>query len=915
MKESRTIQHHAKGLTAAVAAGLMIAVPLAWQLPAQAQMNIVMEEIVVQARLRSPAEQLVSERMDDDVAMDYIGSEFISRVGDSTVAAALRRMSGLSLVNGKFVYVRGLGERYSRTLLNGAVVPSPDLTRSVIPLDLFPTSIVDSLAVQKVYSADMQAAFGGGAVNIRTKSIPNDFTYGLNLGLGKDTGNASRHKTYAGGSDDQWGKDDGTRALPAAVLNALREYQGNIEPQNIFAARNGAGMATTIVEARRLNRELGLALNRNLTIQEVGDEPNYDLKGYIGNNHYLDEDWELGYLASASYKRGWDDTEAVSRNFSFPDERFEVARESTRKTDLHANINLGVRYTNDHLVETMSLYLRNTDDETAIRDFFNENAERSEGRGFREYRIKFEQRSLTVNQIKGEHYLGADTRDKLNEWLPDWLPLKRLWEYLPEDSLVNWKYSAARAITRIPNEVSVRAAIKTDPGTAAVLSSTVTQDTRSALFRFTDLEDRVENAGLTWVLPLTFGAFSLLEVSGGYEWDRKWRVYAQQQLSLGTNNPATEGLLTGELGQVYSDTNLMNDANNFELGVPGANNQSYLAATTTDAAFGKLDWTWDDTWRLTAGLRWEDYGQVALDWNINGYSATQPQVATDADTLRDAVFKDDQLYPSLALTWMTEWWAEVFQLRLGYSETVVRPDLREITDSGYIDPITGAIVVGKPGATPAAIRNIDTRAEWFFNSGDNLTLSLYHKDIKDPIEFFEAAASDTNTAREIINAEQGEIIGLEVEVLKSLGFLEFMGDWGEALFMQGNLTLQETEITAGSEADAPTNPVRPMTGASEHVVNLIIGFDSFNAEHAATLSYNVFGERLYTAGRNGAPDSYEQPFHSLDFTYTWYPTDFITVKFRMRNLLDEVIQIEREGVEVFAEAPGQQFVLDFQWDY
>ena len=883
----------------------------AWNPPALAQFEIVIEEIVVQARLKSSAEELVGERMDDDVVMDLIGAEFISRVGDSTVASALRRVSGLSLVNDKFVYVRGLGERYSRTLLNGAVVPSPDLTRSVIPLDIFPTSIVESLAVQKAYSPDMQAAFGGGSVDIRTKAIPDDFIYGVNLGLGVDTGNESKHRTYAGGSDDEWGKDDGTRAIPQAILNALREYQGSIEPQNIFSARNARGMATTIVEARQINRELGLALNRNLSIQEEADEPNYDLKGYIGNNHYLNDEWELGYLVSVSYKRGWDDAETTARNLTFPDQRFEVDRESTRKTDLHGNINLGVRYTNDHLVETMSLYLRNTDDEAAIRDYFNENNEKRDGSGFREYRLRFEERTLTVHQIRGEHYLGADTFEKLNEWLPDWKLLQRLQDWLPEDSKIDWKHSEARAVTSIPNEVTVNAGTVTDRDTAAVLSSTVNRDARAAIFRFTDLEDRVENGDISWVLPFTFDA-SVLEVSVGYEWDRKWRVYAQQQLSLGTLSPSSSDVLTGALSGVYSNANLTNAANSFEVGVPGANNQSYLAATTTDAAFGKVDWTWDDTWRLMLGARWEDYGQVALDWNINGYSVTQPQVATDVDTLRNAVFKDDKFYPAFALTWMTEWWAEIFQLRFSYSETVVRPDLREITDSGYIDPITDALVLGKPGATPSELANLDLRAEWFFDSGDNLTLSFYHKDIQDPIEFFEAAASDTNTAREIINADEGEILGMEIEGLKSLGFL---GEWGEAFFLQGNLTFQDTEITAGAEADAPTNPVRAMSGASEHVVNFILGYDSFNAAHAATLSYNVFGERLYTAGRNGAPDSFEQPFHSVDFTYTWFPTDFITLKLRLRNLLDEEISIEREGVEVFAEAPGQQMALNFQWDF
>lgn len=901
-----------KKISAAVALAISssVSTSTAYAQDARPEVDIAnpMEEVVVQARLKSSAEELIGERMDDDVVMDFIDAEFISRVGDSTVAGALRRVSGLSLVNDKFVYVRGLGERYSSTLLNGSVIPSPDLTRSVIPLDLFPTTIVESLAVQKVYSPDMPAAFGGGSVDIRTKGIPDDFTYGIDVGIGVDSENESKHLSYDGGSDDEWGTDDGTRALSGFIRSTMNEYQGNVEVQNLLSAMQSRDMPNaSLADAQLLNRELAVALNRNLSIQEEDDDPNYELKGHIGNNFYLSDEWEFGFLAGASYKRGWDDTESTARNFQFPDERFEIERESNRKTDLHGNINLGLRFTDDHRIETLSMYLRNTDDETAIRDYFNENREKSDGIGFREYRITFEERDLTVNQIMGEHYFGAATREKL----PDWGIINWLEDVLPEESKINWKYSESRAATDIPNEVTIAGTTTNDPITGAVLSSAVDLDTRAAVYRFTDLQDKVENGGWSWVVPLITES-SVIELSGGYEWNRKHRLYEQQQFSIGAFRVNDPSVLEGPLSQVFSEENILDPTNDFIFGVPGANNQSYIAATMTDAVFGKLDWTYDETWRVMLGLRWEDYSQVALDWNINGYTIENPQVTTDVATLEEAVFKEDEIYPSIAVTYMTEWWAEIFQLRFGYSETVVRPDLREITDSGYIDPITDALVLGNPGVIPSDIKNYDIRAEWFFDSGDNLTVSFYLKDIQNPIEFFEAAASDTNTAREIINAEEGEVYGMEIEGLKSLGFL---GDWGDAFFLQGNVTIQESEITAGAKADAPTNNVRELTGASEYVVNAIIGYDSFNSQHAATLSYNVFGERLFVAGRNGAPDGYEQPFHSLDFTYTWFPTDYITLKLRLRNLLDEEITIEREGVETFTEAPGQIIAVNFQWDF
>ena len=129
------------------------------------------EEVVVVGKFLNVAQQLLNERREEDSVIDVLDTESISRLGDSTVANAMRRMTGVSLVGGKFVYVRGLGERYSSTTLNGAAIPSPDLTRNVIPLDIFPASIVSGLSVQKTFSPDIRANFAGGLIDVRTTAF------------------------------------------------------------------------------------------------------------------------------------------------------------------------------------------------------------------------------------------------------------------------------------------------------------------------------------------------------------------------------------------------------------------------------------------------------------------------------------------------------------------------------------------------------------------------------------------------------------------------------------------------------------------------------------------------------------------------------------------------------------------------
>ena len=343
----------------------------------------------------------------------------------------------------------------------------------------------------------------------------------------------------------------------------------------------------------------------------------------------------------------------------------------------------------------------------------------------------------------------------------------------------------------------------------------------------------------------------------------------------------------------------------------GGGDDSYIAVIVTEAAFGKFDWTINDSWRLSAGARWEDYRQLALEWNPISYSLANPRISTDPDVLDRSSFQLDDIYPSVSLTYVTQFWAEVFQLRFGWSETVVYPDLREINNTSYIDARTGTLTRGNPDVVPSTITNLDVRAEWFFNGGDNLTLRFFAKDIADPIEFFQVGASDTNRSREIINAESGEITGLEIEGLKKLGGI--LGDFGAPFFIQGTITLQDSELVAGDKASAPTSPVRSIAGASEYVVNAILGFDSMDARHTATVSYNVFGERLFLAGRLSGPDAFEQPFNSVDLTYSWYPTDNITVQAKAKNLLDEEVVIEQRGVQTFVEKPGSSVSVSFEW--
>lgn len=868
----------------------------------------VVEEVIVIGRFYDAAAALVEERKDDSYVTNILGADDISRLGDSTVAAALRRISGVTLVNDKFVYVRGLGERYSSTSLNGARIPSVDLTRSVIPLDIFPTYAVDSLRLQKSFSPNQPAAFGGGNIDIRTRGLPDGLVFGIEVGSGLNSETRGDVLTYNGGDDDIWGTDDGSRALSGELLAQVNRFRGEIGVQSILSTLRAQGAPeTTFQEAQAINRELALLLNRDISLKEKDADPDLDVKAYVGNNYFLTDDLELGFLVSGAYDRAWRETVRLNRNFRFPDERTDEERESKFSVSLSGIANVGARYADDHEVVLTAMYLRNTDDETAVRTFFNENRQRSEGFGFQDVRIEFEEREIQVYQARGEHRWGAATREVASRFLPE-----RLVDMIPDGLQYTWFYSDSEAATEIPNRVNVALDGPTDPVTGEMLNPAVRTVAEAADYRFTELDDEVEDYGGALMLPLYFDK-SYLELATGFQHTRQARTYEQVQFALGLFGVQDQAIRRLPLGDVFSDANITDPRNNFEISRAGANNESYIAATMTDAWFASLDWTLLETWRLAAGVRWEQYRQVALDLNPFGFGVGRPVVTTDPDVLLSNVFNDDTYYPAVSLTWISEdFFAETFQLRFGYSETVTRPDLREITRASYVDPLTNDLVFGNPGVTPAELTNYDVRAEWFFRNGDNFSISLFYKDIENPIEFFEAPASDTNIAREIVNADSAELYGVEVEWLKELGFLHPSFD---AFFVQGNLTWQDSELVAGPRANAPTNAKREMVNAAPWTFNLQLGYDAPNGKHSATLAYNVFGERLFVAGRNGAPDGFEQPFHALDLTYFWYPTDQISVKAKVQNLLNDTVTIERQGVTTFEEDIGRTFALSVSWDF
>ncbi|MEM7078721.1 MAG: TonB-dependent receptor plug domain-containing protein [Pseudomonadota bacterium] len=872
------------------------------------------EEVVVIGRYKAAATDIVSERMDSSVPVDMLDAESISRVGDGDVAAALRRVPGLTLVQDKFVYVRGLGERYSSAQLNSANVPSPDLTRNVLPLDIFPAEIVDALSVSKAYSPELPASFGGGNIDIRTKRVPEDRVLSFKLNTGLNSQNGDDGFTYRGGDDDRWGEDDGTRALPGALAQAINTYQGSFSPSNVLQVLNRDGGFHTIGEAEAINRDLAVLLNRDVDVRDkdlpvdVGAELTGGYRWFLGN------DWEFGFLGLVSYGDKWRNRERINRRISNPETDFSQTNRTVRNTSLTGSLNLGVSFLGEHEIGSNTMYLRNTEDEAAIsltcaEGQFNDCADGSPSQG-RIAELRYEQRELEVQQLSGSNELGYDTLDRLPEWL-DFLEKFALTKY-------TWFWSDSTATTDIPSEVRMEAVDNLDPVTRAVLDSRIRSTLTAGKYTFSDLEDEVESNGWDLTVPFAGDGWDL-EFAGGYDYSRKVRSFDQLTFGLGSTDGNFATVASGTPSQVFSDANIADPNNGIgvALNIGQFGEESYAAAQIVEASWGKFDLLLNETWRIAGGARYEDYVQVSIPLNLLAFGRSR--IGATPEEIREGIIATDEYYPSLALTYIRPYfWADEFQFRVAWSETVARPDIREVTESIYIDPLTEARVQGRSSLRPSDLTNFDIRAEWLWESGDSFTVSAFLKEIDAPIETVQGGASEDNILFTFVNGERGEISGIEVEGLKNLGFL---GDWGSAFYVAGNATFSDSELDldrARPGAASITNDSRRLTQHSEWVLNLQLGWDSFDAKHAATLVYNAFGERIFFAGIDGNDDAFEQPFHSLDLVYSWYPTENLTLKVKLQNLLDQKLEIDQRGsagnVTVIEQDVGTNFVVDLKWE-
>ncbi|MFC3078128.1 TonB-dependent receptor domain-containing protein [Phenylobacterium terrae] len=797
------------------------------------------EELVVRGRYIPEVMRETSE------VTSVATAEDLQRQGDDTAALALTRLAGLSVVSGKFVYVRGLGERYSSAMLNGSPLPSPEPLQRVVPLDLFPSNVLASVNVQKTYSVNYPGEFGGGLIDLRTLAVPDEpfLTVGASIGANFET-TLKRGLTYYGGDLDWLGVDDGTRKLPSAVRAAI-ETGRRIDSTNFSDA-----------ELQVIGQSFQ---NANINVlQNLGDVPfngSFDISG--GRSWALD--WgTLGFVAVGGFDSSWSTRRATQQEGVVSLDGLSVQEDLTSfstQNDIVINALVsGALEMDNHAIQWTNFYVRNVTKET--RSVEGESARASNF--IRDDHTAWYQRELFDTQLTGEHEFG--------------------------DLEIDWRGSYARTERDAPYERQVRYRL--------VDGNYLHNPQSDANFiRFGELEDTAASAAVDFRYRWENPWFTDTTLSAGLAWMDTDRFSDQRVFRFTTTTTPPLSFQMQRVDYLYSDYNI--GPNGLILrevtGSEGA--AAYEAGLTTRAAYAQFEGEVLPAVRLTLGVRYEEGEQTvqAVDLFDTGVP------------LEGRKLENDYVLPAGTITWN---FAEDQQLRFGASKTIARPQFREQAPQLYLDPESDRTFIGNPFLLDSELLNLDLRYERYFDRGQFATLGAFYKDIDRPIESV-VNESGSGLQQSFLNAPRAVLYGVEGEFKKyfepSFG-VSWIDD--KRWLIAANYTYTKSEVRADegdvvfprTEAGRPAPATTFVTdgsrlqGQSEHLANLQFGFESLDEMTQATFLLNYASERITARGQAGAPDFVQDPGVMLDFTFRHRFENWgreFTFGVEARNLLGE----------------------------
>ena len=845
-----------------------------------------LDQVVVSAKAITRGENAVMQLQKKSYKIqDGISAQEMSKLASGTVASAMTKVTGATVEDGKYINVRGLGDRYSLTQLDGLIMPGADPYRNSASLDLIPTSILDNVITSKTFTPDQPGTFTGGNVDVKTKSFPETESLTLSLSAGYNTvdNGQSGFLTDEGGSRDWLGYDDGSRARPS-ILNeeGIGEYlTKDVEFDARFGNQVAANKATEVVNA----------FNRKFDNNTRTSGINQGISLNYGNTFSTGEESELGLILSAQYKRDWEHREDRVRNnwllFNIDsgvlDNRGSYSEDvSTESPTLNGLIGLAYKINKSHTIEFKTIYSHNAQKQG--RYVFGEDGNNIEAPLFKIGRYNgFIETTLLNMQFTGKHRFEKIFNGMEVEW-----------------SAVNTTTEREE-----PNLRFFTSQFDSESGNEGIPLANV----NDPFWFWRTLEDNSQQGRLDITIPLKFGEGTGNKLKVGAYASRKDRSFGENRY---INNTASRGEdFNGDFDAFFGQDNIglietqttTSGAERYHLGNfiidQSIAKNSYSGTEDVNAAYIMTVFNPIEKLKLVGGLRYESTNMFVQSDEIF-------IEGIEADSTNTGSIDISKVLPSINAIYALN---DDMNFRAGFNQTIARPNLREIAPFASFDVLTDEFLLGNPELEQTSVSNYDLRYEYFYQPGEMFAVSVFHKNFTNPIGL--TLRNSSNVERQYINVESGFVSGLELEMRKKLNFL---GDKFQNFKITSNVAFINSGIDV-VEQGGFTPEDRPFFGQAPILANAVLGYDNLDKGFNISAAYNYKGDNLSVIGDSGT-DVYTRAISTLDLVAS-KKIGQVDVRLAAKNLLNPnyTESIQWEGQEYISRQykRGMDFSLSLSY--
>lgn len=890
-----------------------------------------MDELVVREISLGGSSELglLNLRMESSGIMDAVGQDLMKRAGASDAAGALKLVAGATVQDGKYAVIRGLGDRYTSTSINHVRLPSADPDKRAVHLDQFPAALIESIQVSKNFMADMQGDASGGGINMVTKALPDGEVLSFSIGVEYDS-EVTGNKNFI--SNDRnvmnyWGMPKKDQSLPyrASSIGNVSQIAPNYNrwapfidlSDDEWEAATGLpvsfrpSLEPSDEDIARLDENNRLLRSLSPVLGTTAETPplNHGWSAALGNAYAFESGFRVGGMATFSYKNkysGYFNGEANKYNVEQVGIPLRWREHERIDKGEHEIIWGSAAVAGIEFEDTQELsiaYLRSQVGQDESWNIIQDVSTPEGGLNGLEEKpnitqlLSYTERTVQSLQLHGGHELF-------------FMPEVDLWSgglsiYTP---VFDWTVAKSRSTQFQPDYTEFITQLDRSTGIYSVGNPTLLSR------KWFDITEDSDQYFMNLEFPFECWGNKKGFLKTGFFHDDVSRKYLNDNLTY-NNSRASVGELNSwgpkpswELFHTPDYTGRLSHTNLFGWSVEMSSKQGvpvdYTGAQKLQAAYLMADLPAAPWLNAAAGARLE---KTSIQTSLYSHSARGEvwvpgsPVAIPAEDA-GADLRQTDLLPALGLVW--EPVKNVF-LRGAYSRTVARPTFKEITPVLTFDG--SDVFQGNPNLVISDIENYDLRLEWLPRAGDLLAASAFYKDISNPID---SACYYTGGYNYVYpdNFRRGQILGLEFEVRKRLGFLPGLPD---GLSVGANYTMLDSQLTYDPRMPnyneiirySNGNGTRPMEGQAEFLLNANVMYDDELTGFSMGLFYNLAGESIlagesYTFSDNDefiyTPNIYQTSFGLLNFSASKRFKNHWKLNFNAKNLLQpDLISVYR----------------------